>query len=104
MRESSGRSDEPVPLREICERHEGEWLLVKILDAAASAGDEPSVLLAHALDRAAMFKVERKVRKQDPGALLTIVGGGTKFGGGEALRASLARTAAEKDWVSVNSW
>ena len=104
MTDSFAGSDQPVPLREICDRYEGEWLLVKILDAAAPAGDEPSILLGRGSDRAAMFKLERKVRKQQPRALLTIVGGGTKFGDGEALRKSLARIAAEEDWVSVNGW
>ena len=94
MPEDSTGSNE-LPVREICDLHQGEWLLIKILDADAPAGDARGQLLAHGPDRVAMFKAARKARKQDPTALLTIVGGGTKFGDGAALRESLARIAAE---------
>lgn len=94
----------PLPLRELCDRYEDEWLLVKILDWTVPAGDQPCILLARGSSRAAMFATERKVRKQDPKACLSVVGGGTKFGDGAALRKALARIAAEEDWVSVNPW
>lgn len=103
MTHSLAGSDQPVPLRDLCEQHEGEWLLVKILDPAAPAGDAPSLLLAHGPSQAAMFKAERKVRKEDPRACLSIVGGGMKFDG-ESLRKGLARIAAEEEWVSVSPW
>lgn len=97
-------SDPPVPLRDLCDRYETEWLLVKILDWTVPDGDQPCILLAHDLSRAAMFRAERKYRQQDPKACLSVVGGGTKFGDGEALRKALARIAAEEEWVSVNPW
>ena len=102
--ESSVSAALPVPLRELCDLHEREWLLVKILDPAAPAGDAPSILLALGTDWAVMFRLQRKVRNRDPRALFSIVGGGMKFGDGQALREALARIAAEEDWVSVNPW
>lgn len=104
MHAGSAAADQPRPIREICDEHEGEWLLIKILDASAPMGDAPGLLLAHSSEYGAMFKAERKIRKLDSTSELTIVGGGTKFGDGAALRRALARIAAEEDWVSVNNW
>jgi hypothetical protein len=98
-------SNEPVPLRELCDQYEQHWLLVKILDWTVPEGDQPCILLAHDPSRAAMFRAERKFRKQDPTACLSIVGGGPKFGTLEPLRQAIARIAAgEEEWVSVNPW
>lgn len=57
----------------------------------------------HGPNQAAMFKAQRRARKQEPTACLSIVRGGMKFDG-ESLRKALARIAAEEDWVSVNPW
>lgn len=46
MRAGSATADPPRPIREICDEHEGEWLLIKILDASAPMGDAPGLLLA----------------------------------------------------------
>ncbi len=95
---------EVLPISEICDRFEGEWMLIKILDASVPTGTAPGQVLARGPDRSAMFKAERKARKQEPRALLTILKGGTKFGDGDALRRALARIAAEEEFVSVNPW
>lgn len=89
---------------DIRRRHEGEWLLVKILDTGVPLGEAPGEVLAQGTDRMAMFKAERKVRKKDPTAALAIVAGGDKFGDGDVLRRELARIAAEEEFVSVNPW
>lgn len=104
MPKQSANSDEPVPLRELCDRYEQDWLLVKMLDWTVPAGDRPCILLARGPTRASMFAAAGKVRKHDQTSCLSVVGGGTKFGDGEALRKALARIAAEDEWVSVNSW
>lgn len=91
-------------LQEILDRHDGEWVLVKILDPKVPRGDAPSVLLAHGSDRKRMSKELYKAWKREPQALLGVMLGGGKFGDGEALRRALKRIAAEEEWVSVNAW
>jgi hypothetical protein len=91
-------------LQEILDRYETEWILVKILDPVGPRGDSPSVALAHDLDRKKMSRELKKAWKREPNALLGIMHGGGKFGDGEALRRSLARIAAEEEFVSVNPW
>jgi len=95
--------DEPRSEREICDHYVGYWLLVKMLDPTAHAGEGRCLVLARSPKRAAMFNAVPQVRKQHPDAVLSVIGGGTKFDG-EALRESLARIAHEEEWVSVNNW
>ena len=38
-------SEEVLPVREISDRHEGEWLLIKILDSTLPMGDAPGQVL-----------------------------------------------------------
>ena len=98
-------ADEEMPrLQEILDRHDGEWVLVKILDPHGPRGDAPSVALAHSSDRKRMSKELFRARKREPNALLGVMLGGGKFGDGEALRRALARIAAEEEFVSVNNW
>ena len=94
---------EVLPIGAISERYGGEWLLIKILDASLPMGDAPGIVLAHGPDRNGMFKAERKARKHDPRALLTVLQAGERFGDGETLRQELTR-AAEEEFVSVNNW
>jgi hypothetical protein len=93
-----------TPIREICDQYEGEWLLIRILDASRPLGDSPGQLLAHGPEWGVVFKADRRARKEAPTAVLTIIKGGTKFGDGDALRRPLSRIAAEEEWVSVNNW
>lgn len=37
---------EPLPITELCHRHEGDWLLIKILDSSLPMGDAPGLVLA----------------------------------------------------------
>jgi len=97
-------SNQPAPIRQLSDQYDGEWLLIKVLDTAARAGDAPGELLAHSPDWNEIFRANRKARKREPTAPLWILQGGTKFGDGEALRRSLVRIAAEEEWTSVNSW
>lgn len=94
----------PQGIDEILEHHEGEWLLIEVLDTTVPLGKSPGVVLAHGPDRNAMFKAERKARKREPKAVLAILGGGIGLADGDALRRELARVAAEEEWVSVNKW
>lgn len=104
MESAPSKAQAVRPIREICNQHEGEWLLIKILDTRVRLSDAPGQVLARGPDRAAMFKADRKARKREPAAVLAILKGGTKFGDGDALRRSLARIATEEEWASVNSW
>lgn len=105
MPKSTVVSSEPVPLRELCDQYPQDWLLVKILDWTVPAGDQPCTLLARGPSRAAMFKAERKIRKHEAKACLSVVGGGESFGTLEPLRQVIARIAAgDEEWVSVNPW
>lgn len=104
MRSPSSTALTVQPIREISDQHEGEWLLIKVLEASGPFGDAPGQLLAHSPDWGAVFRADRRARKQEPMAVLAILKGGTKFGDGDALRQSLARIAAEEDWGSVNGW
>lgn len=98
-------AEEVERLQEILDRYDGEWVLVKILDPKITGGDAPSVALAHGPNRKHMSKELFKARKREPTALLGVMlGGGDQFGDGDALRRSLARIAAEEEFVSVNSW
>jgi hypothetical protein len=97
-------AEEVLRLQEILDRHDGEWVLVKILDPRGPRGDAPSVALAHGPDRKRMSKDLFKAHKREPHALLGVMLGGGKFGDGEALRRALVRIAAEEEFISVNSW
>lgn len=105
MQRSTSIGQEVLPIREISDRHEGEWVLIKILDSTLPMGEAPAVVLAHGPDRKVMFKEERKARKREPTALLTVLPGGEIFGDGEALRQALAHPATlGEEFVSVNNW
>jgi hypothetical protein len=104
MPEGFPQSGEPVPVRQLSDQFDGEWLLIKVLDTSAPAGDALGELLAHSPEWSEVFRANRKIRKREPTAPLWILQGGTKFGDGDALRRSLARVAAEEEWTSVNSW
>ena len=94
--------NKPIPLRELCDRYEQDWLLVKILDTAAPPGDEPCILLARG-DRASMFRAAKKELKKPPKAPVAIVGGGTKFGTLEPLHQAIARMAdAGEEPISIS--
>jgi hypothetical protein len=67
-------------------------------------GDAPGIVLAHGPDRKKMSKELKQAWKREPNALLSVMLGGGKFGDGEALRRSLARIAAEEEFISVNPW
>lgn len=99
-------SQQPMPLREICREHENEWLLVKILDTAASSGDGPCILLARGPDRNSLYKASRRVRENDREAVLEVLHGGTKWGreAAKALRDSIEQLKNRGEWVSVNPW
>ena len=99
-------SQRPMPLREICREHAGEWLLVKILDTSAPDADGLCILLARASDRVSLYNASRKMRKQDAEAVLEVLHGGTKWGreAAEALRDNIERLKNRGDWLSVNPW
>ncbi len=92
------------PLRQICRKHPYEWLLVKILDPSAPAGDGLCLLLAHGHDWRSVYKASRQVRKGDCEAALEILHGGTTFGDGAALCNAISRISATDEWISVNRW
>lgn len=98
------RVQEVLTLQEIADRHVGEWVLIKILEDSYPIGNAPGIVLAHGPDRNKMSRELKKAWKREPSALLTVMLGGGKFGDGEALRRSLARIAAEEEFVSVNPW
>ena len=104
MPQKTAEDREFAPIRELSDRYEGEWLLIKILDPNLPVGDARGELLVRADDRNAIFKAERKIRKQLPSALLTSFRGGMKFGDGEAFRRAIDRIIASGEWVSVNPW
>ncbi len=101
---AQGAPRQTLPIRQLSDRYEGEWLLVKVLDPSVPVGDALGEVLAHSRDWNEVFKANRKARKHDPTAILWIVHSGTRFGDGEALRHSLARIAREDEWTSVNRW
>ena len=104
MSHAESTGEEVLRLQDILDRHDDEWVLVKILDPSVPRGEAPSVVLAHGPDRKRMSKELLKARKHNPNALLGVMLGGGKFGDGEALRRGLARAAAEEKFVSVNNW
>ena len=77
---------------------------MKVLEPAAPSRDGLCVLLAHGPDRSAIFRAIRKVRKQQPEAMLEILHGATKFGDGEALGKAIERLKSEGGWVSVSTY
>ena len=89
---------------EIRAAHEGEWLLVKILDTGVPLGQSRGELLAHGPSRMAMFKAEKRFRKNDRSSAVAIVAGGADFTDGDAFRRELARIAAEEEPTSLSVW
>ena len=104
MTDSESAPERVQRLQEILDDHDGEWVLVKILNPVGPRGEAPSVALAHGPDRKRLSKEFFKARKREPNALLGIMHGGGKFGDGEALRRALSRIATEEDFISVNRW
>ena len=104
MTDSESAPERVQRLQEILDDHDGEWVLVKILDPSGPRGDAPSVALAHGPDRKRLSKELFKAHKREPNALLGVMHGGGKFGDGEALRRALTRIAAEEEFISVNRW
>ena len=104
MPQAGSAAAEVLTIQEIADRHEGEWVLIRILDSSGPMGDAPGIVLAHGPDRNRMSKDLFKARKREPNANLSVMLGGGKFGDGDALRRALARIAAEEEFVSVNNW
>ena len=97
-------NQEVLPIQAIADRHAEEWVLVKLLDLGGPKAETPAVALAHSPDRKLMSKELKRAWKREPNAHLWIMHGGCKFGDGDALRQSLARIAAEGEFISVNNW
>ena len=104
MTDSESAPERVQRLQEILDDHDGEWVLVKILNPVGPRGEAPSVALAHGPDPKRLSKELFKAHKREPTALLGVMHGGGKFGDGEALRRALTRIAAEEEFVSVNRW
>jgi hypothetical protein len=49
-------AEEVLTIQEIADRHEGEWVLIKILDSSGPMGEAPGTVLAHDPDRKKMSR------------------------------------------------
>lgn len=97
-------AEEVLAIPQIADRHEGEWVLIKILDDPGPMSKALGTVLAHGPDRKRMSKELKKAWRREPNAHLTVMLGGGKFGDGDALRQALTRIAAEEEFISVNNW
>lgn len=93
---------ETLMINDICDRYDGEWVVIKILDASLPMGEAPAQVLAHGADRARMSKELLRAHRGEPTAVLTVLRAGYRFGDGETLRREIARIAAD-EFVSVNA-
>ncbi|MBM2811406.1 MAG: hypothetical protein HW416_2165 [Chloroflexi bacterium] len=97
------------PIEEHCERHVGEWMLLRFLDPYNASPKALTELIAFGpsfvgMHRELTKQSEREERLGQPPSCLGVEGGGIGLWDPETLWREIDRMNAAGEWLSVNPW